>query len=241
MQLALRRRLCLPLPLHLKLCGSSPGCGVLVDVFGDHALACPRHWALSSASQDRRTGTGETPARSRWGKSSGGPGPAAVARHHHAPGVAPNDRRRFGLMIYGASPLGGDLCRDATRVAADQLQPGTAAHDGAVLRVAARRKRAVYPKLSAGGPLERSSAGACQRPGAHSSPSGPAGTTTSSHVRLDETMVGDSGRTGAAGREQHPDINLNRCSTSPKQRGRADCHCDSHSRAMGAEGFTRRG
>ena len=200
MHLAWRHRLCLPFPLHLKLCGPSPMRRARRRLRRP-CLGLPSQWALSC--QDRRTSTGETPARSRWGKSSGGPGPAAVALHHHAPGVAPNNKRRLGLMIYGASPLGGALCRDATRVAADQPQPGTAAHDGAVLRVAERRKRAVYPKLSSGGPLEQSSAAACQRPGAHSSPSGPAGTASSSHFRLDGMMVGDSGRTSAAGREQH--------------------------------------
>ena len=42
MQLALRRRLRLPLPLSPNRCGPSPGCGQQVDEYGDHALACPR-------------------------------------------------------------------------------------------------------------------------------------------------------------------------------------------------------
>ena len=40
-------------------------------------------------------------------------------------------------------------------VAADpngQPQPGTVAHDGAMLQVAERRKRAAHPELSSGGP-----------------------------------------------------------------------------------------
>ena len=81
MQLALRRRLRLPLPLRSNRCGPSPGCGGLVDVFGDHALACPRTGLLARRGQNRRTGVGESCARSRWGSWPGGP--AAVALRHH--------------------------------------------------------------------------------------------------------------------------------------------------------------
>ena len=73
-----------------------------------------------------------------------------------APGVAPDDRRRLDLVIYGASPMGGALCCDATLVSpltrTGQPQPGTVEDDGAMLRVAERRKRAAYPELSSGGP-----------------------------------------------------------------------------------------
>ena len=48
------------------------------------------------------------------------------------------------------------LCCDATLVSpltrTGQPQPGTVADDGAMLRVAERRKRAAYPELSSGGP-----------------------------------------------------------------------------------------
>ena len=44
-------------------------------------LGLPSHWALGSASQDRRTGVGESCAQSRWGRWPGGP--AAVALRHH--------------------------------------------------------------------------------------------------------------------------------------------------------------
>ena len=94
-------------------------------------LGLPSHWALGSASQDRRTGVGET-----------------------APGVAPDDRRRLDLVIYGASPMGGALCCDATLVSplTRTGQPGTVEDDGAMLRVAERRKRAAHPELTSGGP-----------------------------------------------------------------------------------------
>ena len=48
-----------------------------------------------------------------------------------APGVAPDDRRRLDLVIYGAAPLGGALCCDATLVAPlardGEPHPGAAA------------------------------------------------------------------------------------------------------------------
>ena len=47
MQLALRRRLRLPLPLCPNRCGPRPGCGQRVDAYGDHALACPRTGLLA--------------------------------------------------------------------------------------------------------------------------------------------------------------------------------------------------
>ena len=72
-----------------------------------------------------------------------------------APGVATDNRRRLDLVIYGASPMGGALCCDATLVSpltrTGRPQPGTAAHDGAMLRVAERRKQAAYPELRSGG------------------------------------------------------------------------------------------
>ena len=47
MQLALRRRLRLPLHLASRRCGPSPRCGAQVDAFSDHALACPRTGLLA--------------------------------------------------------------------------------------------------------------------------------------------------------------------------------------------------
>ena len=73
-----------------------------------------------------------------------------------APGVAPDDRRRLDLVINGATPMGGALWCEATLVSpftrTGRPQPCAAAHDGAMLRVAERRKRTAYPELRAGGP-----------------------------------------------------------------------------------------
>ena len=76
--------------------------------------------------------------------------------HTTAPQVYPIDRCPLDLVIYGATPLGGTRCCDATIVSpltrTGQPQPcaAAAATDGAALRVAERRKLA-YPELSAGG------------------------------------------------------------------------------------------
>ena len=76
--------------------------------------------------------------------------------HTTAPHVDPANRRRLDLVIYGATPLGGALCCDATLVSPltrfGQPQPCAAESAGAALRVAERRKHATYPELSAGGP-----------------------------------------------------------------------------------------
>ena len=75
-----------------------------------------------------------------------------------APGIAPDDRRRLDLVIYGATPLGGALCCDATLVSPltrdGEAHPGAAAQDGVVLRTAYRRKQATYPELATGGAQE---------------------------------------------------------------------------------------
>ena len=79
--------------------------------------------------------------------------------HINAPGVPADDRRRLDLVVYGATPRGGALCCDATLVSpfartGNHAQPGAADTDGAVLRVAERRKRSAYPELCSGGPQE---------------------------------------------------------------------------------------
>ena len=61
------------------------------------------------------------------------------------------------LRCFEATPLGGALCCDATLVSlltrTGLPQPCDAAHDGAALQVAERRKRAAYPELN-GGPQQ---------------------------------------------------------------------------------------
>ena len=153
MQLALRRRLRLPLHLSSRRCGPSPGCGAQVDAFGDHALACPRTGLLARRAKILERAWVRV-AREAVG-ADGQVIPQQWLAHTTAPNVDPTDRRRLDLVIYGATPLGGALCCDATLVSpltrTGQPQPCAAATDGAALRMAERRKRAAYPELSMGG------------------------------------------------------------------------------------------
>ena len=73
------------------------------------------------------------------------------------PGVPAGDRRRLDVVVVSSctAPRPGALCCDATLVSpltwGGQPQPGTET-DGAVLRVADRRKLAAYPELGRGTP-----------------------------------------------------------------------------------------
>ena len=82
MQLALRRRLRLPPPLRPNRCGPSPGCGGLVDVFGDHALACPCTGLLAPRAKIVERAVGESCPRGGWGSRWPG-GPTTAALRHH--------------------------------------------------------------------------------------------------------------------------------------------------------------
>ena len=154
MQIALRRRLRQPLPLHGATCGPNPGCGAVVDSLGDHALACPRTGLLA-----RRAKLVER-AWVRVAREAMGPEGQVVPQqwlaHTTAPGVGAEDRRRLDLVVYGATRHGGALCCDATLVSlltrTGHPQPCAAVVDGAALKIAERRKRATYPELERGGP-----------------------------------------------------------------------------------------
>ena len=69
-----------------------------------------------------------------------------------APNVDAADRRRLDPVIYGATPLGGALCCDATSVSPrtrnGQLQPCAAAIDGTALRIPSAR--IFFPTLTVG-------------------------------------------------------------------------------------------
>ena len=154
MQLALRHRLRMPLPISHGRCGPTHGCGGQVDRFGDHALACPGTGLLA-----RRAKTLEHAwvrvAREAVG-AEGQVVPQQWLVHTTAPGVNADDRRRLDVVIYGATTNGTALCCDATLVSpltrTGQPQPCTADLDGAALRTAERRKAATYPKLRSEGP-----------------------------------------------------------------------------------------
>ena len=116
MQVALRRRMRLPLPIAPNRCrGEGPGCGGVADAFGDHALACPRTGLLA-----RRAKVVER-AWVRVAREAVGPEGQVVPQqwlaHTTAVGVDARDRRRLDLVIYGVFPAGGGtlltprLCR----------------------------------------------------------------------------------------------------------------------------------
>ena len=59
--------------------------------------------------------------------------------------------KRLDLVVYGATPRCDSRL---TPRATGHPQPGAADTNGAVLRVAERRKRSTYPELCSGGPQE---------------------------------------------------------------------------------------
>ena len=147
-QIALRRRLRMPLPLVPRTCGqgSGHGCGARVDALGDHTTACPRTGLLARRAN---------PIERAWTRVVREAG-ARVAhkqllRDTNVPVDNPLDQRRLDLVAYGVDPQGLPLCCDATMVSPLNRRgrpiPRAAAHDGAALRVAERRKERRYPEL----------------------------------------------------------------------------------------------
>lgn len=156
MQVALRRRLRLPLPLASRHCGGDRGygCGAPSDPFGDHATACHRTGLLA-----RRAKLVEL-AWLRVAREAVGAEGRVIAQpllgDTNIPGVSCSDQRRLDIVIYGADPHGVALCGDATLVAPlnrrGQPTHGSATRDGAALEAAERRKHRAYPELLRGGP-----------------------------------------------------------------------------------------
>ena len=102
MQLALRRRLRLPLPLAAPRCGGQgkPGCRALVDQFGDHRAACARSGLLARRAPILERAWVRVAREAVAAK--GRVVPQQWLAQTTAPGVAPRDRRRLDLVIYGA-------------------------------------------------------------------------------------------------------------------------------------------
>ena len=154
MQIALRRRLRLPLPLGPRICGQhGHGCRRRLDPWGDHALACTRSGLLA-----RRAKLVEQAWLAVCREAVGAEGhvvPQQWLSHTSAPGVPTSDRRRLDLVVYGASPQGLALCCDATLVSpitgASAPHPRADHTPGIALRMAESRKRATYPELQRGG------------------------------------------------------------------------------------------
>ena len=155
MQIALRRRLRLPLPLSSNICGGPgrPGCRGHVDVYGDHRAACPRSGLIQRRAK---------PVERAWirvTREAVGPEGHVVPQRwlsHTTTEVAADDHRRLDLVVYGAHAMGRVYCCDATVVSTLRRngvpQPGADNEDGICLRRALRRKRRRYPELCRPGP-----------------------------------------------------------------------------------------
>ena len=148
-QIALRRRLRLPLPALHRLCGGDgqPGCGSQMDTLGDHNAACPSTGLLA-----RRAG----PIERMWTRVAREAGGRVVhkqlLRDTNLGLRDPGDRRQLDMVAYGLTRHGAALGCDATivspltRMGAPQGQ--AASSDGDAIRRAERRKRRTYPELA---------------------------------------------------------------------------------------------
>ena len=141
-----------------------------------------------------------------WIRVAGQVIPQQWLAHTTAPNVEPTDRRRLDLIVYGATPTGPALCRDAALVSplarTGQPQPCSAESDGAALRKAERRKRATYPELALGGPQRLIVLGTeVGRP--RSCAPSPSGCTARCHVWVGAPVVEHPVRSRAAGSGRH--------------------------------------
>ena len=155
LQVALRRRLRLPLPPRSRWCGHGglPGCRQQVDPLGDHAAACPRTGLLQRRARPLEHAWTRV-AREAVG-AEGQVVPQQWLVNTTVRGVGPEDRRRLDLVVHGASATGTALCCDATLVSPlhrnGQARAGAADEDGVALAEARRRKERRYPELLNGG------------------------------------------------------------------------------------------
>ena len=155
LQVALRRRLRLPLPPRSRRCGHGglPGCGNEVDNLGDHAAACPRTGLLQRRARPLEYAWVRV-AREAVG-AEGQVVPQQWLANTTVAGVQPDDRRRLDVVVHGASHTGAALCCDATLVSSlrrdGRARAGAADTDGVALRAARRRKERRYPELLEGG------------------------------------------------------------------------------------------
>ena len=147
-QVALRRRLRLPLLVQCRRCGGTgtPGCGLVADARGDHLAACPRTGLLARRAN---------PVERAWTQIAREGGGRVVhkqlLRDTSVPVASPRDRRQLDMVAYGVTRNGTALCCDATVVSPlrrdGQPVPGAAEEDGVALHSAERRKRERYPEL----------------------------------------------------------------------------------------------
>jgi len=147
-QVALRRRLRLPLPLAHRTCGqiTGHGCRNQLDALGDHLAACPRTGLLARRAN---------PLERTWTRVAR-EGGARVAhkqllRDTNVPLADPQDLRQLDMVAYGISRDGVPLCCDASMVSpldrAGRPIPRAASTNAVAIARAEQRKRRRYPEL----------------------------------------------------------------------------------------------
>ena len=145
-QVALRRRLRLPLLLGARRC---PGrrCGCVLDREGDHLAACSRTGLLQQRAK---------PLERAWTQVLREAGartvPQPLLRDLDLALQAADDGRRLDVVAYGLPLFGGvPICGDATLVSplhgSGLPWRGADTADGLRIRAARRRKEMVYPEL----------------------------------------------------------------------------------------------
>ena len=145
-QVALRRRLRLPLLLGARRCHGRH-CGLSLDRYGDHLAACSKTGLLQRRAK---------PLERAWtqvlSEAGGRVVPQQLLKDMDLALHAADDGRRVDVVAYGLPVFGGlPLCADATLVSPlhSDGKPwrGADAENGLRLRAARRRKEVTYPEL----------------------------------------------------------------------------------------------
>ncbi|CAE7795550.1 unnamed protein product, partial [Symbiodinium sp. KB8] len=140
--------------MRLSVAAAAPEALVqqLVDVLGGHVVTCPLTGLLARCAKivERAWVRVDREAVGAKGQVV----PQQWLARTTTPDVPSNDRKRLDFMVYGATAHGGSLCCDAILVSpltrTGHPQPCTVEVDGAVLKVAERRKGSTYPELARG-------------------------------------------------------------------------------------------
>ncbi len=144
LQLLLRRRLRLRLPLGKRECTARRCQGRCLDVYGDHLAACPRSGLLR-----RRAGPTEVALRRVLREAGARVVPNMLLRDAGVPGV--RDDRAIEAVAFGLPMRSVPVFVDITLVSPLKAN-GSPAHNshnenGAAIAEAEHRKRAKYPEL----------------------------------------------------------------------------------------------
>ena len=162
-QLALRRRLRLPLTLGARRCEGRT-CRGRLDPLGDHRMACPVTGRLRRRAK---------PLEKAWATVFAEAGAVVrdqvLLRDTNLPGFNPRDTRQLDFVAWGIRGFGRPVCADATIRAPlhrdGTPQPGAADTDGATFARAIRDKEDTYPELAEANPYGDLTVLACETGG----------------------------------------------------------------------------